>query len=168
MAVVALKSTSITQRDTVMRTQAPATLGPRKLYSEPATVEVTNGDSIGSTYRLLRLKSSDRVRRLDVFCDAITSAAADFGLYRTADDGGAVVDADFFASAQSIASAITTGTNITHESGVVDISEVEQPLWQLLGLSADPLVEYDLVATLTAAATATGTLTVVCDWTRAT
>jgi len=168
MAVVALKATNITQQDTGLRTQAAACLGPRRLYDEASTVEVTNGDSIGSTYRMLRVKSSDRMSSLQIFCDAITSAAADVGLYDIAANGGAVVDADFFASAQSIATAITVGTNILHESGVVDISEVEQAIWQLLGLTSDPNKEYDVALTLTAAATATGTATLLGRYTRAT
>jgi hypothetical protein len=100
------------------------------------------------------------MRELVVYCDAITSATADFGVYQTTANGGAVVDADAFGSAVSLATAITTGTNILHESGVLDISEIEQPLWQILGLSSDPGIDYDIVATLTAAATASGTLTV--------
>ena len=46
------------------------------------------------------------------------------------------------------------------------ISELEQPLWQILGLTADPNVMYDLVATLTAATTAAGTLTVKVEYTQ--
>jgi len=40
-------------------------------------------------------------------------------------------------------------------------------LWQGLGRTADPKIEYDLAATLTAAATATGTLTVLTRYTQA-
>ena len=160
MAVVTVKSAKITGRDSVPPSKGGIGAGPRKLYEEVATVEVTNGDSIASKFVLMQIPSSARMSELIVFCDAITSAAADFGIYQTTANGGAVVDADAFGSAVSIASAITTGTNILHESGVLDISEVEQPLWQVLGLTADPVRMYDLVATLTAAATASGTLTV--------
>jgi hypothetical protein len=93
---------------------------------------------------------------LTLFCDAITSAAGDLGLYRTASDGGAVVSQTLFASAQSIASAITLGTNVRFEQD--DVANVEKRVWELLGLSADPNLEYDVTLTLTAAATAGGTI----------
>lgn len=158
MAVVTVKSARITGRDSSPPSKGGMTLGPRRLYDDSATVEVTNGDSIGSKFILATVPSHASMRELVVLCDAITSAAADFGLYRTTQDGGAVVDADLFASAQSIATAITAGTNVLHESGVLDVSKIEQPLWQVLGLASDPGIDYDIVATLTAAATATGTL----------
>lgn len=166
MAVVTTKSTAITNRDATPPVKNGLQLGPRPLYEQVATVELANGDSIGSKLVLMSLPSNARMSALWLLCDAITSGAADFGIYRTTADGGAVVDADVFASAQSIASAITTGTNILHESGVTDIAYIEKPLWQLLGLTADPNVMYDLVATLTAATTAAGTLTVRVSYTQ--
>lgn len=157
MAVVTVKSSLITARDSGGK--STLSTGPRRLYDQADTVEVTNGDSIDSKFILGSVPSSASMRELVVLCDAITLAAADFGLYRTTQDGGAVVDADLFGSAVSLATAITTGTNILHESGVLDIANLAKPLWQILGLSTDPQVMYDVVATLTAAATATGTLT---------
>lgn len=157
MAVVTVKSSLITARDSGGK--STLSTGPRRLYDQADTVEVTNGDSIGSKFILGSVPSSASMRELTVLCDAITAAAADVGLYRTTQDGGAVVDADLFGSAVSLATAITTGTNILHESGVLDIANLAKPLWQILGLSTDPQVMYDVVATLTAAATATGTLT---------
>lgn len=158
MAVVTTKSTAITNRDATPPVKNGMQLGPRPVYEQVATVELANGDSIGSKLVLVSLPSNARMSALWLLCDAITSGAADFGIYRTTADGGAVVDADVFGSAVSIATAITVGTNILHESGVTDIAYIEKPLWQLLGLSADPGVMYDLVATLTAATTAAGTL----------
>jgi len=157
MAVVTVKSSLITARDSGGK--STLSTGPRRLYDQADTVEVTNGDSIGSKFILGSVPSSASMRELVVLCDAITLAAADVGLYRTTQDGGAVVDADLFGSAVSLAAAITTGTNILHASGVLDIANLAKPLWQILGLSTDPQVMYDVVATLTAAATATGTLT---------
>lgn len=157
MAVVTVKSSLITARDSGGKSSLST--GPRRLYDQADTVEVTNGDSIGSKFILGSVPSSASMRELVLLCDAITSAAADFGLYRTTADGGAAVDADLFGSAVSLATAITTGTNVLHESGFVDIANLAKPLWQILGLTSDPQLMYDVVATLTAAATASGTLT---------
>jgi hypothetical protein len=38
------------------------------------------------------------------------------------------------------------------------VAKIEQPLWQQLGLTADPGVMYDIAATLTAAAGSAGTV----------
>ncbi|WKB53018.1 hypothetical protein [Eleftheria terrae] len=159
MAVVTVKSAAIIAADTPGG-KGGLTLGPRRLYEAVSTVEVTNGDSVGSQFRLARVHSSVRMSQILIKCDAITAAAADFGVYDTPQNGGLVVDADAFGSAVALATAIVaTPLDVLHESGVLDIAEIEQPLWQILGLTSDPGKEFDIVATLTAAATASGTLT---------
>lgn len=165
MSVVNTKSTAVTGLDAKPAAPQNARSIGAPLQSAAATVEVANGDSIGSTYRLFRVPSGICPRSLTIYCDAITSAAANFGVYRTAADGGAVVVAAAFAAAQSIASAITAGTNVLFQADATDgnandmgLQDLEKPLWQILNLTADPFVEYDIVATLTVAATAAGTL----------
>lgn len=156
MAVVNTKSTSITNLDA-------GDLNPdyksRGVLREAVdTLEVVSGDSIGSTYRMFRVWSGWRVSDIILDCDAITTCAADIGIYKNARDGGAVVDADFFASAQSLATALNS-QNVTNESGVVDIANKGKRLWEQLGLTADPGLWYDVVVTLTAAAGSAGTVT---------
>lgn len=158
MAVVNTKSTSITNLDA-------GDLNPdyksRGVLREAVdTLETVNGDSIGSTYRTVRLWSGWRVSDVIIDSDDIgTTTAADVGLYRTAADGGAVVDADFFASALVLNAGALSGSNVTHESAVVDIANKGKRLWEQLGLTADPGLWYDLALTLTAAADAAGTIT---------
>lgn len=164
MAVVFTKSTQITNRDAVPRVINNPGIVKAAGYLGSATLEVANGDSIASILRLATIPSNACGEIVKLYCDAITSAAGDFGIYRTTADGGAVVDVDFYASAQSIAAAITTGTEIQHEADATDagagfgLADLEKPLWQRLGLAADPGVDYDIACTLTAAATAAGTL----------
>lgn len=160
--VSALKTTSITNLDGLPQKRAnPWTHGgDAKHYG--GTVETLATDSIGSTYRFFRVTSAMRPIALAVFCDALGSGCAgDIGLYRTAADGGAVVDADFFASAVAIAAA-TNGTDVTFESGNaatnMGIEQIEKRIWEVMGLAADPGLEYDVVVTLTAATVAGGTL----------
>ena len=133
------------------------------LKSVVGTQEVSDNADIGSTYRLARVRSDWRIDSIRVFCDTITAAAADIGLYKTARDGGAVVDADLFASAQSIATPSLVGIETRHEAGVAvfaDIAKLDKRIWELLNLSADPLLWYDLTLTLTIAATDPGTIAV--------
>lgn len=161
MAVVNTKGTAITTGDTAP-TANPSQSIPLKIHGgrlkeSLGVIAAASGDSIGSTYRLVRLPSSARVSQVLLTCSAITTCAADVGLYDTEVNGGAVVDADFFASAQSVASALVN-SDVTHEAAVFAITDVEKPLWKALGLTSDPGKLYDVVATLTAAAGAAGTV----------
>lgn len=153
MAVVTLKSAQITAADAGQLVNAALAGG--SVESFVGLSALANGDSIGSTYRLARIPSNARMCALSVFCTAITSGAADVGLYQTAANGGAVVDADFFIAAQSIASA-SPGLNVIGGNALAPANR-EKRIWEALGLTADPLRQYDVVLTLTAATTAAGT-----------
>jgi len=160
MAVEAIKSTSITALDAPSPDQANAVttkLNGARLKETVGYAAVANAASIGSTYRLARVSSSVRISQLLLSCSAITSATADIGVYETAANGGAAVDADLFASAQAVSSALVN-SDVTHEAGTYAITDVEKPLWQALGLTKDPGKLYDIAATLTAAATAAGNI----------
>lgn len=164
MAVVTLKSASITNRDASPRVLTNAAIAAGSVRWFRGFVEAANGDSIASKYIFGQLPSNSYGEILKLYCDAVTSGAGDIGIYRTTADGGAVVDVDFFASAQSIAAAITTGTEVQHEADATDagvgygLADFEKPLWQRLQLTSDPKVVYDVVLTLTAATTAAGTI----------
>jgi hypothetical protein len=157
-AVVAVSSAPITNTNAIPVVLNRANIARGRILHSRGYCALVSGDSIGSTYRFTRIKSNDLVQAVLLDCDAVTTCAADFGLYQTAPNGGAVVDADFFASAQSLASALRA-TDITRESGVITLANMEKRVWELLGLSADPQREYDVAATLTAAAGSAGNVT---------
>jgi hypothetical protein len=157
MAVVNTTTTSIASADAAGSKFAR--------MGEPEVVfvgvaELANGDSIGSTVRLVRVPSNLRVTSVDLSSDAITTCTADVGAYEIAANGSAVVDADEFGSAVSLATA-QDKTNVLNEADPTDISKAGQPLWQRLGLSADPGKAYDIALTLTAAAGSAGTVKLV-------
>ncbi len=165
MGVVNTKVTAVTNADLVNpQTNNPTRLQNGRIKESVGTLEAANGDSIGSTYRFARIHSSWRPSQVLLSCDPITSGAMDVGLYDIASvNAGAVIDADFFASAVSIAAALVH-SDITHEADAADVgagyglADVEKPLWQALGLTVDPGKWYDVVGTLTAATTAAGTV----------
>jgi hypothetical protein len=156
MAINAYKTLSITNLDAtpILRANPWVHGGNSKQFA--GTVEAVTGDSIGSTYRFFRVGSWMRPVSFTLFCDALTGGAADLGLYRAAADGGALVSAGLFATAQSIATANATGINVRFEAD--DVANVEKRIWELLGLTADPNLEYDIALTLTAGISASGTL----------
>lgn len=154
MAVVNTKSASVTAHDAGTSVNSAESNGV--LRTDVGVVAVANGDSITSTLRVCRVPSNARVSALSLFCTAITSAAGDVGLYQTAANGGAVVDADFFIAAQSIATA-SAGINVIG-GNVLSPANRAKRLWEALALPTDPGRDYDVTVTLTAAATAAGSV----------
>jgi hypothetical protein len=155
MAVVNTKSASITNRDAVPSVLNNSTIDRAQVRLSKSFAAIANGDSIASVIRMVEVASNARVDAVRLSCGAITSAAADVGVYRNTRDGAAVVDADFFGSAVSIAT-ILTNSDVTNESTVNTIAKQNQPLWQALGFTTDPNTTFDICLTLTAAATAGG------------
>ena len=160
MAVVEVKSTLITNADaTPVVLNSPRVDGAFE-HVKVATAAITSGDSIASTYRMFRVPSNAVITDLRIYSPDIgTTTVADIGLY--AADGGAVADADFFASALSLKDGALNGTDVLHESAVFSIANSGKELWDALGLTADPSVSYDVTLTLTAAADATGTVKLI-------
>lgn len=161
MAVVQTKSQGITAQDSYTTVNSNVQQGGMR--SDVGVAPVANGDSIASVIRLVRVQSNARITGAHLFCTAITGAAGDVGLYRTAADGGAVVDADFFTAAQTLATAAVT-INVTGGNVLAPVNR-EKRLWEALGLAADPVTYYDVAVTLTAAATAAGTVGIELNWT---
>jgi hypothetical protein len=159
MAVANTKSTAITNADATPPVLTNSRIHGGVVRSSVGTVETAAADDAASVYRLVRVPSNARIVSLKVGTDAITGAnASDIGVYKTARDGGAVVDADFFATDVDISSA-TAMTEYLFEATATDIVDIEQPLWEKLGLSADPQIDYDIAVTVndvTAAGTISG------------
>ncbi len=162
MAAENLKSGAITNR-----AATPAVLNNgqgsqvRRVFGK---VETAGGDA-GSTYRFCSIPSNARAVRVWFSSDDLSGAGAtmDVGLYQTTANGGAVVDADFFASALDVATGAVALTEITFERGATLIDELEKPLWERLALTADPQRDYDITGVSGTAAT-TGTAVVICDY----
>lgn len=153
MAVDFVKSLSLTNADAV-----PSVIGNSRVLGGRVRQGVGNAladavASIGSIYRLVRVPSNACALTVVLSNAAFTATgAADIGVYKS--NAGSVVDADFFASAQLLTAALLN-TEVTHESGVYTLANREKPLWEALGLTADPQIMYDIALTLTAANTTT-------------
>lgn len=174
MAVVTTKSTSVTNRDTSPQIANTAGKGgawrSRKIDGYVAGAAT---DSSTSQYRMVRVPSNCIVKSVVWDHSAFGgSCAADVGLYYPAESpdlgvgqtASAVIDADMFASALTLVSALTAPLDITSESGVYTLDERNMPLWQAAGLSADPGGKFDVVATLTADAASAGKLVVTVEY----
>lgn len=161
MAVVSRLSGNITNRDASPRVKNNEAIEGGFLHEAIGYVAATNGDSIASVYRFAQIPSNARISEILVSCaDLGTTTAADFGLYRTTEDGGAVVDVDRFASALSLSSGALAKVESLLESGNIVLADMEKMVWEMLGLSADPGYMYDIAATLTGACDGSGSLVV--------
>lgn len=143
-----LSSTLITNRDAARGVFSSLSTGPmRQTYQE---LTVSAAELNGHVLRFVEVPSIARIASVVLWSGALGgSSAGDIGVYRKAKDGGAVVDADFFGSAVSMVLAVN-GVEQSHESGVFTLTKRAQPLWQALGLSADPGATLDVAITLTA------------------
>jgi hypothetical protein len=149
MATVHLKSGAITNATATPKVANNASVAGAVVRCAVGVVTNSASDDVGSTYRYVRVPSNCRVKRV-TFASAASGATGqlNIGVYQTADNGGAVVDADFFASAVDPGGGAIAPTDVTHESGEYTFAESLLPLWQALGVAADPHVDYDIAATV--------------------
>ena len=123
------------------------------------TVAVGAADTAASTYRMLRVRSSSRISALTIVNSAMAGfTAANIGLYQV--NGGPAVNATAFATGLSLAAANAgAGTPI-----VFPIIQFGMRVWEMLGLPADPVTEYDVVVTSTAQTGTAGFIGLKMTW----
>lgn len=159
MATVSVSSTQITNRDATPRVLSNARVSRGSMLVSSGYCEANALDDIGSKYKFCSIPSNARVHSVLLSCDSSgTTGAADIGIYQTTDNGSAVVDADFFTAAKSIATALKNSDVTFGNTGGYGVEEAEMPLWQALGLSADSKRDYDVVGTLTTATVSAASL----------
>lgn len=175
MATEAIKSTTVTNADAVPQVFNASQDSGQTLKIKTETVAVTSGVTAGSTYRFFRVNSSDSIKSLQVVCTAIATLAGDIGLYTI--NGGAVVDADLYADGISLATAAPAvaptadgGSPIECRFGDASTAvpgDINNQVWQDLGLASDPGLQYDVAFTSTATAGTAGTITLIMQYTSA-
>ena len=166
MAVVNIKSTLVTNADAT-----PVVLNnPYQSFSRPvvqtALAAIGATDTAASTYRFARIPSSALIQDIRILNETSMTTGASYkaGVLFNATDGGAVVvtnsDTIFF----SVVSLVTTRlvwTSVYSPSilaGGVLAANTALRIWELLGLTADPIKLYDVAVTAVTAATVGGNL----------
>lgn len=166
MAVDHVKSGFITNLDSspaVANTAGEG--GPAPVKTVEGSAVAVASSSADATYQLVRVPSNCKVKQILFESAAQGAGAFDLGLYYATDGEGkqptallaaAAIDQDFFATVIDCASAVGI-TDVTNESGTYTIDKRTQPLWQAVGLTADPGGYFDIVATVKTTAVTTGT-----------
>lgn len=162
MATVSVYSTQITNRNASPRVINNSRISKGAMQVTCGVAEAAIGDNIGSKYFMCSVPSNARIAQVLLSCDDVGSTGtADIGLYQTTANGSAVVDADFFASAQALTTAVAN-LDVTFEAlganASIDKADMEKPLWEAIGLAADPKIDYDVVLTATEAMELAGTI----------
>lgn len=145
MSVVNRNSSTIANNVAIPRVINSPGLGLGRLFRVNGVVATAADDSGTSVGRYCRVPSNATNISVQLSCaDATTAGAINVGLFQTAENGGAVVDADLFASAFALTNGPYDHQSLTFESGEYTLAESLLPLWQVLGLPSDPCIEYDI------------------------
>lgn len=120
-------------------------------YRAGTTFTLTTDHDAADIIALFPIPSGMTVRQVLFSTDgAATAGNVDIGLY-TADDAGVLtaVDADVFASAQAVTSALTM-SDVTGEAGTITLDERYIPIWDAAtALTTNPNVTYWVCYTVT-------------------
>jgi hypothetical protein len=161
MAVVNTKPTTITNRDSTPPVLNDGRIQRGVLKSAVGSVAVGAADSATSYYPLVEVPTTAMVR--SVFLTAVagmTTLAGNVGVFKTTANNGGVTTGvaaaassnTFFASAQS-AATLQARTDVTNTGTTYPTDKREQPLWQAIGLTADPGGTFDIGFQVTTANT---------------
>lgn len=139
----------------VVLTDSAESTGMLREASSVATVSATQ--TSGDTIRFVRVPSNARISEVLLSTgDATTAGAINIGVWNTG-NSGTVVDADLFASALALTGGPFINSDQTFESGEYTYAESALPLWEVLGLTADPKLMYDIVAEVSTTGNGMGT-----------
>lgn len=148
------KSQIITDLEAVPQVKTEPTEVGGVVREAAALLSVTTG-AANDVKRFVRIPSRARIvaveiANTDLDSNGAPTLAADVGLYDISD--GAVVDADFFASAITQLQAAAGFTDVTYESAVVTVANRLKKVWEQLGLTSDPKKDYEVALTYTTGA----------------
>ncbi len=128
----------------------PPNLNPTYRDGQTAKIQKTRASIAaaaagGTVYRMARVHSNDSIHLLKVGNTANGgSGAVTVGLYTI--NGGAAVSAALFATGISTVAAVVPA-DLRYST--LTASTAGQRVWELLGLTADPNLDYDLCVVLT-------------------
>lgn len=112
-----------------------------------STVVTSATESASNDLMFVPVPSNARVSQLLLTCaDATTGGAIDIGVWSRSDATGSIVytavDDDLFASAVDLSGGPMKNLDVTYESDEYTAAESELMLWQVLGLTVDPGIDY--------------------------
>ncbi len=159
------KSSFISNIETALRTFNDVRVAGAVRKVATGTVEVLEAHNDAHIYALVRLPAQATIYSVLLISDAIAGATDyDFGGFTPNEGSGdpTAVDADALCDGIDINAGKAVPTEILGTGSKPDPANYGKPLWELLGVSADPGddVMYDLGFLANTVGTAAGTVTV--------
>lgn len=156
-------TTQPTAQSDVPTPQLKAPWGVNNRHYKRASIVLDNGNfDANAVARLMTFKSSDRISELWVCASGGTAIAGNIGLYLSGSaHDGADADQNLFCDAFALAGTVARADRFIEGGGATVDTDRGQAIWELLGLSSDPGVEYDLAITCTTTLTAGDALVTV-------
>lgn len=159
MSVENVKSASITNLEATPRVANQAGVGaPSNKQWVADSVVVPASASADSVLRVVRVPSTARDIHLIFESEAMGAGKFDVGVYKsnlTSFVAANATDQDFFATVIDCASAVAR-TDATNESGTYTLAKRKLPLWEAVGLTADPGCPFDIALTVKTTDVTTG------------
>ncbi len=168
MTTEALKSAAITNLDAIPA--VPATSGEGAsgvLRQVGGYVTVSASMAAGSTYRLVRLPTTAKVKQINFESEAQGAGKFNLSAYYSDStvDGTPVANqgvivpttGDQFWASDIDCASLVVQVDKTNESANYTLAKRNQPLWQALGLTSDPGGFIDVVAVVHTTDVTTGT-----------
>lgn len=172
MAVVNINSSNLTNAYATPPVLSNSYLASSSDFTSTDVCAMGASDSANSTYRYFRIPSNALILNVSVMNDANTSGTSYKCGVLGINGGGVVVagsDAILFPAGTSMASARNVWTNLFFPAvagSSAAVANVTKRVWELLGLTADPVATYEIAITAVTADSAGGNLALQVNWTR--
>ncbi len=158
MAVVDLYSATLTDLQASPPVVNSVLHNHGRLRIKTDSVTTASGDTDASTFRFFRVRSSDSIKSLQVRSDGIANGTDyDCGLY-TINAGSVLTNGvDVYADGFDLGTLVPTVPHVLASASYLELrfgdattsimSDINNQVWQDLGLTVDPFLEYDVVLT---------------------
>jgi hypothetical protein len=158
MATAEIKSDVITNAETLPRVYNGATNSIGKLRVQTGTFETTTNLDAADIVALCKVPAAASVKSIKLYLDALTSGAADIGLYTGPDSSNlTVADVDAYASAQALGGgADKAGLECAFEAR--DIANINKRVYEDCADAVGDFDEYWICMTVTTDLGAAGTV----------
>jgi hypothetical protein len=166
------KAPPLANRDSLPQLPNDPRFGGRPFHRLGIVLAVTADDAT-SRYGFFSIPSGCIIKSCSVSNDALGAATAvSFGLFETTQNGGgfALVNAGGVANANQFFGAAVAVATAAYKASLLPVAAWQtvaksaQPVWQILGLAADPVRDYDVIGSVTAPITAGGNIMIEVEY----
>jgi hypothetical protein len=158
------KAAPLANRDSMPQLPNSALYGGRPFH-RLGLVAAVSADDTTSRYGFFSIPSGAIIKSASISNDTALGALS-LGLFETTANGGGfalqnaggIANANQFFGAAVALAAASWKVSLLPVAAWMSVAKSMQPVWQILGLTADPVRDYDLVGSVTTAISANGNI----------